>query len=136
RRRTLHIHYTAPSRSGPSGTDRTTKAAGGGNGGGVPANLVAQTVGGTTSGGGGTGGGGGATGGPLYVTCPANMSVTSPDGGPVVVTYTATTDGGFAPISISGTPASGTAFPVGTTKVSVKAQSSDGQTSYCTFSVT
>jgi parallel beta-helix repeat protein len=64
------------------------------------------------------------------------VSVTSPDGGPVVVNYTATTDGGVAPISITGSPASGTAFPVGTTKVSVKAQSSDGQTSYCTFSVT
>ena len=70
------------------------------------------------------------------MTCPANVSVTSFDGGPVVVTYTATTDGGVAPIAITGSPASGTAFPVGTTRVSVKAQSSDGQTSYCTFSVT
>jgi len=76
------------------------------------------------------------TGSALYVTCPASTSVTSLDGGPVVVNYTATTDGGVAPISITGSPASGTAFPVGTTSVSVKAQSSDGQTSYCTFSVT
>jgi len=36
----------------------------------------------------------------------------------------------------TGNPASGSAFPVGTTSVTVKAQSSDGQTSYCSFSVT
>jgi parallel beta-helix repeat protein len=72
----------------------------------------------------------------LFVTCPANASVTSLDGGPVVVNYTATTDGGVAPISVTGNPASGSAFPVGTTSVTVKAQSSDGQTSYCSFSVT
>ena len=54
------------------------------------------------------------TGSTLYVTCPANKSVTSLDGGPVVVNYTATTDGGVAPISVTGNPASGSAFPVGT----------------------
>src|SRR6266487_1523346 len=53
----------------------------------------------------------------LYVTCPANTSVTSLDGKPVVVNYTATTDGGVAPISVTGNPASGSAFPVGTTSV-------------------
>ncbi|HEU5255967.1 MAG TPA: right-handed parallel beta-helix repeat-containing protein [Vicinamibacterales bacterium] len=72
----------------------------------------------------------------LFVTCPANASVTSLDGGAVVVNYSATTDGGVAPISVTGNPASGSAFPVGTTSVTVKAQSSDGQTSYCSFSVT
>src|SRR5262245_49792805 len=117
-----------------SGTYQTSLTVRDSNGGAVAVNIVPQISGGTTtspppppppS-----------SGGTLYVTCPANASVTSPNGGPVVVTYTATTDGGVAPISITGTPASATAFPVGTTKVSVKAQSSDGQTSWCTFSVT
>jgi hypothetical protein len=118
-----------------SGTYQTSLTVRDSNGGAVTVDIVAQISGGTATGGGGTGGGG-TSGGTLYVTCPANASVTSLDGGPVVVTYAATTDGGVAPISITGSPASGTAFPVGTTKVSVKAQSSDGQTSYCTFSVT
>src|SRR5262245_40853097 len=72
----------------------------------------------------------------LYVTCPANASVTSLDGKPVVVNYTATTDGGVAPVSVAGNPPSGSAFPVGPTPVAVRAQSSDGQTSWCSFSVT
>jgi parallel beta-helix repeat protein len=73
---------------------------------------------------------------PPTVTCPANMSVTSSDGSPVVVTYTATTSGGVAPVSVTGSPASGSAFPVGTTAVSVTARASDGQTASCSFSVT
>jgi parallel beta-helix repeat protein len=72
----------------------------------------------------------------LVVTCPANKSVTSSDGSPVVVTYTATTSGGVAPVSLTGIPASGSAFPVGTTSVTVTALSSDGQTASCSFSVT
>jgi parallel beta-helix repeat protein len=72
----------------------------------------------------------------LAIACPANTSVTSLDGSPVVVNYTATTSGGVAPVSITGSPASGTAFPVGTTTVNVTAQSSDGQSARCSFSVT
>jgi parallel beta-helix repeat protein len=73
---------------------------------------------------------------PLTITCPANPSVTSPDGSPVVVNYSVTTSGGVAPVSVTGSPASGSSFPVGTTSVLVTAQSSDGQTANCGFSVT
>jgi parallel beta-helix repeat protein len=72
----------------------------------------------------------------LTVTCPANMSVTSPDGSPVVVTYSVTTSGGTPPVTVTGTPASGSSFPVGTTPVQVTAESSDGQKASCSFSVT
>jgi parallel beta-helix repeat protein len=120
-----------------SGTYQTSLTVRDSNGGAVTVNIVAQIDGGTStspppppppppS----------SQGGTLYVTCPASPSVTSPDGGSVVVNYTATTDGGIAPISITGNPASGSAFPVGKTSVSVKAQSSDAQTSWCTFYVT
>lgn len=73
---------------------------------------------------------------PLTVTCPANMFVESPDGAPVAVTYSASTSGGTAPVSITGTPASGSAFAVGTAPVQVTALSNDGQTASCAFTVT
>ena len=72
----------------------------------------------------------------LTVLCPANQTVASQDGNSVVVNYSATTSGGVAPISVTGNPASGSAFPVGTTSVAVTAQSSDGQTASCSFTVT
>ena len=72
----------------------------------------------------------------LTVSCPANSSVASTTGSGVVVNYTATASGGIAPISVNGSPASGSTFPVGTTTVSVTAQSSDGQTARCSFTVT
>ena len=77
-----------------------------------------------------------STGGTLYVTCPANKTVASSTGSAVAVTYSATTEGGVAPVTVSGTPASGSLFPVGTTKVNVNARSSDGQSSWCSFTVT
>ena len=76
------------------------------------------------------------TPGQLTVTCPANISVASPDGSAVAVTYTATTSGGTAPVTVTYSPSSGSNFPVGTTSVQVTAQSSDSQTASCTFSVT
>jgi parallel beta-helix repeat protein len=72
----------------------------------------------------------------LVVSCPSNVSIASQDGGPVVVNYSATTSGGVAPTSVTGNPASGSAFPVGTTPVAVTAQSSDGQSASCSFTVT
>ena len=65
--------------------------------------------------------------GKLYVTCPANKTVQSSNGSAVAVSYSATTEGGVAPVTVSGTPASGSLFPVGTTTVHVNARSSDGQ---------
>ena len=72
----------------------------------------------------------------LTITCPANMSVSSPDGSPVVVTYTVTTSGGNPPVNLTVTPTSGSSFAVGTTTVQANAQSQDGQTKSCSFTVT
>jgi hypothetical protein len=72
----------------------------------------------------------------LTVTCPANKTVASSNGSAVAVTYSVTTSGGVAPITVTGTPASGSLFPVGTTAVKVTAKSTDGQTATCGFSVT
>ena len=72
----------------------------------------------------------------LTVSCPSNMTVASSNGSPVAVTYSATTSGGVAPVTVSGNPASGSMFPVGTTTVSVNAKSSDGQTASCNFPIT
>jgi parallel beta-helix repeat protein len=73
---------------------------------------------------------------PLTATCPSNITVSSPDGSPVAVTYSASTSGGLQPVTVSGVPASGSSFPVGTSLVQVTAKSSDGQTASCGFSVT
>jgi parallel beta-helix repeat protein len=72
----------------------------------------------------------------LTVTCPANMSLTSPDGSAVVVSYSVSTSGGVQPVAVNGSPASGSSFPVGMTSVQVTAKSSDGQTASCGFTVT
>ena len=73
---------------------------------------------------------------PLTLTCPSNITVTSPNGSPVVVNYTPTTTGGIPPVTVTGSPASGTSFPIGTTTVQVSAQSNDGQAAGCSFTVT
>lgn len=73
---------------------------------------------------------------PLALSCPANMTTTSPNGSPVAVSYQASTSGGVEPVTVSGVPASGGAFPVGTTMVTVTAKSSDGQSAACNFTVT
>ena len=77
-----------------------------------------------------------STGGKLYVTCPANRTVQSSNGSAVAVTYSATTEGGVAPVTVSDNPTSGSLFPVGTTTVQVNARSSDGQSSWCSFTAT
>jgi parallel beta-helix repeat protein len=74
--------------------------------------------------------------GQLAVSCPANMNVASSNGSPVVVNYSATPSGGVAPYTVTGSPASGSLFPVGSTSVQVTARSSDGQTATCGFTVT
>ena len=77
-----------------------------------------------------------ATAPPLIVYCPDSLSRPSSNGSPVVVTYTPTTGGGAAPVTVTGNPASGSQFPVGATSVLVTARSSDGQTVSCNFTVT
>ena len=74
--------------------------------------------------------------GQLTVTCPANKSVASSNGSPVVVTYSVSTSGGAVPMTVTDLPASGSSFPVGTTPVQSTARSNDGQTATCGFSVT
>src|SRR5204862_7470272 len=71
----------------------------------------------------------------LTVTCPANISASSA-GSFVPVSFSAPATGGAAPVTLTYTPASGSKFPLGTTPVAVTAQSIDGQTASCGFSVT
>jgi hypothetical protein len=73
---------------------------------------------------------------PPEITCPANV-VTSTDPGAcsAVVNFTATaTD--TDPVTVSCTPASGTAFAKGTTTVQCTATDSVGATDSCSFTVT
>ena len=75
----------------------------------------------------------------LIANCPANKTASSPDGNPVAVTYTIPApSGGTPPYTTSGTPASGSNFPVGVTTVQVTAQDSSQppQTAGCSFTVT
>jgi len=72
----------------------------------------------------------------IELACPANMSISEVKVPMLPVTYTApVATGGTPPINVSCAPASGTAFPLGTTPVSCNA--SDGvRTATCGFSVT
>lgn len=72
----------------------------------------------------------------LVITCPGNQNVSDPTSSPLAVTYpTAATSGGVAPISIVGSPASGSNFSVGSTAVTQTATSTDGQIKSCQFTV-
>jgi autotransporter-associated beta strand protein len=73
---------------------------------------------------------------PFSISCPSNFTVvaTSPAG--AVVTYTATTSGGCPPITVVGSPPSGSTFPIGTTNVTVTASDGCGQVAQCSFTVT
>lgn len=74
---------------------------------------------------------------PLSLTCPANQTITSPDGNPVFVTFTAAVAaGGAPPIQTSCTRVSGVGFPVGTTSVQCTATDARAETRSCTFTVT
>lgn len=77
---------------------------------------------------------------PLVVTCPDTITVNSDTGSPVPVSFSATTTGGRAPITITYDPASGSSFSVGTTQVDVTATDSATQTvpsqeDTCSFNV-
>ena len=75
----------------------------------------------------------------LVANCPANKTVSSPDGNPVPVTYVIPTpSGGTSPYTTSGSPVSGSNFAVGPTTVQVTAQDSSQpkQTATCSFTVT
>ncbi|MBK9464145.1 MAG: HYR domain-containing protein [Chitinophagaceae bacterium] len=72
------------------------------------------------------------------ITCPANITVTTPVGScSAVVNFTPTaTDNCGGAVTIVSSPASGSAFPIGTTTVTSTATDACGNTSTCTFTVT
>jgi lysophospholipase L1-like esterase len=74
---------------------------------------------------------------PLRITCPAPIAADSVAGAPVPVVYPApTTSGGSGATIVTCTPASGSAFPVGTTQVSCTARDQAFATASCSFPVT
>jgi hypothetical protein len=72
------------------------------------------------------------------LTCPANMTVSTPIGScTAIVNYTPTaTDNCTGAISIVSTPASGSVFNLGTSTVTVVATDAAGNSSTCSFTVT
>ena len=72
------------------------------------------------------------------LTCPANISVTTPVGQcTAVVNFTPTaTDNCGGAVTITSVPASGFAFPIGVTTVNVTATDACGNSSTCSFTVT
>lgn len=72
----------------------------------------------------------------LLATCPPDQPAVSLNNQPVAVTYpVATTTGGVLPVSVVGSPPSGSLFPVGTSMVTQTATSADGQNDTCTLGV-
>jgi lysophospholipase L1-like esterase len=69
------------------------------------------------------------------MTCPADETVTSPNGKPFPVTFAPETSGGQTPVTVTCDPASESAFGIGTTTVSCEARDAAGQTASCQFSV-
>jgi lysophospholipase L1-like esterase len=70
------------------------------------------------------------------VTCPASVETASFGGAAVPVTFaTPVAFGGTAPIAVTCSPASGSAFPVGTTPVTCTATDAAAQRATCGFTV-
>jgi lysophospholipase L1-like esterase len=73
---------------------------------------------------------------PPKITCSPDVTVTSPTGGPVTVTYgAATTQAGQAPVTVACTPASGTQFAIGQSTVTCTATDALKRTDTCTLTV-
>ncbi len=72
------------------------------------------------------------------LTCPANINVLTPIGScTAIVNFTPTaTDNCNGAVTIVSLPASGSAFPIGTTTVNVTATDACGNSSTCSFTVT
>src|SRR5262249_41471003 len=71
------------------------------------------------------------------ITCPSNITVNAAAGScSSNVTFTVTAADNCAVTNTVSTPASGFAFPVGTTTVTNKAFDSSGNSNQCTFTVT
>ena len=70
------------------------------------------------------------------LTCPADIQASARQGQPPVVAFdTPVAAGGSAPVTTTCAPASGTAFPLGTTRVTCTATDSRGRSGTCGFSV-
>ncbi|MCX6552247.1 MAG: GDSL-type esterase/lipase family protein [Acidobacteria bacterium] len=73
----------------------------------------------------------------LSIACPTGATGVSHNGQPATVTWTApATTGGAAPVTVTCTPASGSAFATGTTSVTCRATDAGTQAASCTFPVT
>src|SRR5439155_420214 len=71
------------------------------------------------------------------ITCPANLTVNTAAGVCASnVTFTVTATDNCAVTNVTSSPASGFAFPLGTTTVTSTARDSSGNASTCTFTVT
>jgi hypothetical protein len=74
---------------------------------------------------------------PPVITCPANITVNAAAGGCTSnVTFAVTATDNCGSASVSSMPASGFAFPLGTTTVDSTADDGHGNTSSCSFTVT
>src|ERR1039458_7912606 len=74
---------------------------------------------------------------PPAITCPGNITVNAAAGGCTSnVTFTVTTMDNCGSTSVVSVPASGSAFPVGTTTVISTANDGNGDTNQCSFTVT
>jgi lysophospholipase L1-like esterase len=71
------------------------------------------------------------------LTCPADSTIDGVAGTEATVTFPAPTiAGGASPVSVSCTPSSGGAFPLGPTNVVCTARDSLNRQAFCTFTVT
>jgi lysophospholipase L1-like esterase len=76
-----------------------------------------------------------STPGPTIV-CPASQTLQSPDGRPVTPIFAPVSVSGKTPLQVACTPAAGSAFPVGTNKVTCTATDADARQASCSFTVT
>lgn len=73
---------------------------------------------------------------PPTINCPANITVTERTNHTTVVTFGVSASDNCSVSSVTATPPSGTAFPLGTTAVTVTARDGAGNSTFCTFNVT
>jgi hypothetical protein len=73
---------------------------------------------------------------PPSLSCPSNRALAANPDGTATVSFTATASDIAGPVTVASSPASGSAFPVGTSTVTVTAKDQSGNTSTCSFTVT
>lgn len=73
----------------------------------------------------------------VALSCPADIRVDSPDGGPVPITFaTPEAAAGTPPYSVSCIPQSGSSLPVGSTLITCTVADSRNRSASCSFNVT